>query len=61
MLFQFPAKFHNIGVSFTAPQAYDWFKQKHKLKTLDETQKDQAWKTFAVEKVKERAKALGSA
>lgn len=48
----------NIGVVFRAPQAYEWFKAKHKLEKLEVTQKRQAWIAYAIEQVRAKAELL---
>jgi len=48
----------NIGVTFRTEDAYKWFASEHKLDKLNEAQKDQAWKLYAIKTIKEKATQL---
>ena len=49
----------NLGIVFKANEAYEHYKQKHKLAKLTYTQKREVWISFAIEQVKEKAKTIG--
>lgn len=51
----------NLGVTFDASEAYDWYAQKMGVSSsaLDENTKKLAWQTYAIELVSERAAQLG--
>ena len=48
----------NIGVTFRTEEAYEWFANKHDLEKLNEAQKDEAWKLYAIKTIKEKATLL---
>lgn len=48
----------NIGITFKPSDAYEWFKQKHRLETLTTDQKTTAWQHYAIHQIKEKASAL---
>jgi len=48
----------NIGISFRAQTANAWFKAKHDLEKLNAEQKKEAWRSYAIKLVIEKAKSL---
>lgn len=48
----------NIGIVFKANEAYEWFRSEHNLDKIDSTQKREAWQTYAIRLVKQKAEAL---
>ena len=49
----------NIGVIFKRSEAYEWYAQEHGLTKLDEIQKTEAWKLYAIKLVIEKAQIIG--
>ena len=48
----------NIGVSFRAETANNWFKKEHELEKLDSEQKKEAWRAYAIKLIKDKAEDL---
>lgn len=48
----------NIGISFRAETADNWFKSKRRLEKLDSEQKKEAWRQYAIELIKAKAEHL---
>jgi len=49
----------NIGITFTPMDAHDWYARTRAIAPcLTATQKDEAWKLFAIETIKEKVKSL---
>lgn len=49
----------NIGISFRAETANNWFKKEQGFEKLNSEQKKQAWKSYAIELIKVKAEHLG--
>jgi hypothetical protein len=48
----------NIGIAFNRSEAYEWYKQQKGLAKLPDTEKRDAWISYAIELVKRKAKEI---
>ena len=48
----------NIGITFKAEQAYNWFKVEYNVDKLSETDKTLAWQQYAIKLITEKAEKL---
>jgi len=48
----------NIGILFKVEQAIAWFKRKHEIEKMEQSQKREAWIEYAIHCIIEQAKPL---